>query len=392
MRKHTIWVIFALIMCVGQVFADDMDTAEPQVENKGFNIKEIQQIGLMDIDRSKVMYHMDDMSYREMLTSFYGNLSSTVKNRIDSRYRWIKVQEMGALEKNENSLILRISVDSLSLFRRKGVFSTASGNHFIQTSTTIYDGTGRKIRSFQKSLSEKSDMATAKQFLNNAVEENAKTIAQQLSYGYATSTGSETPIAIKHSNSEIHAVVDQYGYTISETNEEEERTLPYRNMIVINYGIGFVTSKVLDEENETVKGKVARNLTLQYSFYGPKGVGAGLIFNNYNSKLGDASGKMIYYGVTLSEAQHFDNGWNLDASVGLGYAGMDIDDWGISQDGFGCHTHFGASYMFDSHFGLGFDLSYLWTAFKSPRGWDPIKDGRWGMDHLTLNAGLRYYF
>ncbi len=52
----------------------------------------------------------------------------------------------------------------------------------------------------------------------------------------------------------------------------------------------------------------------------------------------------------------------------------------------------GCEYMTTEHLGLGVQLSYLSTRYKAPDGFHLQKNETYGYEHISLLAGLRFYF
>ena len=172
--------------------------------------------------------------------------------------------------------------------------------------------------------------------------------------------------------------------------QDVKRLIPTNNVIKVNYGPGLVYSTIIDYyERKEYHTSMSLDLSVDYAHTFNKGLGFGInVIQSHLTAIGFNDfygGASVYYGHTTN------NGWYVDASLGLGYAG---NDYAEHESGIGIFKQVGAHYKITRHFGIGAELRSLNCYYKKPKNWEKYykKDGVFGTGRLSISAGLQYYF
>jgi hypothetical protein len=162
----------------------------------------------------------------------------------------------------------------------------------------------------------------------------------------------------------------------------EWRSEELRNIVRLGYGIGVLTSKVIDF-NKTYSHASILPLTVDYEHVWDSGMGCGI--NASQGYLKATGNNEFYVGASFVAAYTFSRGWRLSASTGLGLA---VNDFGVggSKSGLGSLSTAYISYKLLRHWGVALGARASTSSYRRPKDWE----GRYGATHYDLSVGVTY--
>ena len=169
----------------------------------------------------------------------------------------------------------------------------------------------------------------------------------------------------------------------------------------LSFGRGIVASKIV-VGSDILRGRGGFEIAGSFENYNAEGVGYG-INGFYNSvSLGSYGNVGVFYmGPLLSYGSRFHQHWRLGLQLGIGIVGFidHTEDPYYSnhkstdvQAGFGVQGNAGIEYMLSNMFGLGTEIQITTGRMLKPAGFNMSKDEFYGIGHVGLLFGVRYYF
>lgn len=159
-----------------------------------------------------------------------------------------------------------------------------------------------------------------------------------------------------------------------------------RHTLSLNYGVGFITSKVYDEyARRQYSWRHGKDLHAEYRFVVGRNMGLGLMWNYSYTDYKTTGIDLTYIApefIMQGERKH----WLFSMTAGLGYA--KYDDGIKSDTGFGMHYSVGAEYLITRHIGVGTDLLVVNTNFGKSDSEYYAADV---INRLSLLIGLRFH-
>lgn len=187
--------------------------------------------------------------------------------------------------------------------------------------------------------------------------------------------------------------VRRQAYEAEERKMEEQRKNTPRNILRVNCGPSWMTSEYwLD--NHRYKGRTGFDLLADYDHVWKSGFGFGINYlHNHTSYPEGVKTNLNYLGPSFVMA-FSNNHTRLDMAIGLGYSHYDENYRNLSESvsRLGAFYRIGLEYSIMKNLAIGIQLHFFSMSLKEPKEVE-LKDNEfYGIQHIGLHAGLRYYF
>lgn len=167
-----------------------------------------------------------------------------------------------------------------------------------------------------------------------------------------------------------------------------------RNVIRISAGPTLMTSKYL-VENHRYRYRVGVDICVDYDHVWKSGLGFGINYlHNYTSFDEGVKSRIDYVGPSLVLAYARTKSFRCDVAWGLGYCHYSdsYEGYSLTQNRVGLTMRLGAEWRVAKHLGLGAQFNVFSVRLKEPEGMELEKNEFYGIEHIGLQGGLRYYF
>ena len=174
--------------------------------------------------------------------------------------------------------------------------------------------------------------------------------------------------------------------------QELLKVVPH-NVLRLSVGPSFMTSKY-QIGNREYKNRAGLDVCIDYDHFW-KSIGLGINYlHNYTSFDGGIKTRLDYIGPSYVLAITTSKTFRFDYAIGLGYChySESLDGYSISQNRLGYMTRVGAEWRVAKSLALGAQLNYFSVRLKKPEGLELKDNETYGISHIGLQAGLRYYF
>ena len=222
---------------------------------------------------------------------------------------------------------------------------------------------------------------------------------------------SETPDTIEYSALKQILTEDEYAefmeyratkqfYEEQEKEYEEKlqrqqellKVVPH-NVLRLSVGPSFMTSKY-QIGNREYKNRAGLDVCIDYDHFW-KAIGLGINYlHNYTSFDGGIKTRLDYIGPSYVLAITTSKTFRFDYAIGLGYChySESLDKYSVSQNRLGYMMRVGAEWRVAKSLALGAQINYFSVRLKKPEGLELKDNETYGISHIGLQAGLRYYF
>lgn len=175
--------------------------------------------------------------------------------------------------------------------------------------------------------------------------------------------------------------------------QELIRLMP-RNVIRISAGPTLMTSKFLIG-NHQYKSRLGADICVDYDHVWKSGFGFGINYlHHYTSFDEGVKLRVNYIGPSLVLAYTRTKSFRCDLAWGLGYSrySESFEGNSVSQNRLGVTMRIGGEWKVAKHLALGVQFNVLSVGLEKPEGIELEKDEFYGIQHVGLQGGLRYYF
>jgi len=177
------------------------------------------------------------------------------------------------------------------------------------------------------------------------------------------------------------------------TIEEESGTKSGRHTLIANYSPGWITSKVVTDDNDEYSWQSGTGYELDYRFLSDSGYGFSLNYasnkTDYPAWMGYYRLDLRYYGASFVYGGSLSDHWIATVEAGLGYTTYEGKK--KTEGGFGTRWGLSLEYRLTQTFGLGVNIVHIVHTFpdedKNKRNDDTLN----GFKRLAMNLGLRIY-
>lgn len=174
--------------------------------------------------------------------------------------------------------------------------------------------------------------------------------------------------------------------------QELLKVVPH-NVLRLSVGPSFMTSKY-QIGNREYKNRAGLDVCIDYDHFW-KAIGLGINYlHNYTSFDGGIKTRLDYIGPSYVLAITTSKTFRFDYAIGLGYChySESLDKYSISQNRLGYMMRVGAEWRVAKSLALGAQINYFSVRLKKPEGLELKDNETYGISHIGLQAGLRYYF
>ena len=174
--------------------------------------------------------------------------------------------------------------------------------------------------------------------------------------------------------------------------QELLKVVPH-NVLRLSVGPSFMTSKY-QIGNREYKNRAGLDVCIDYDHFW-KAIGLGINYlHNYTSFDGGIKTRLDYIGPSYVLAITTSKTFRFDYAIGLGYChySESLDKYSISQNRLGYMMRVGAEWRVAKSLALGAQINYFSVRLKKPEGLELKDNETYGISHIGLLAGLRYYF
>lgn len=182
------------------------------------------------------------------------------------------------------------------------------------------------------------------------------------------------------------------GVALPQQPAAEDSAKRRSSRIVLGAGYGFLTSKYYYPTPSSGNPKSGLDINAAYQWTG-RGLGFGLRYSGYFSSFtyGGEKNKigLDYFAPELVFLMETKGNWAFCESLGIGYVNYRETNY-KNVGGFGFHLALGAEYKFSPGVGLGIEAGYYGARFSDSHKTDG--DSAAGINRVSLNGGLRFYF
>jgi len=165
-----------------------------------------------------------------------------------------------------------------------------------------------------------------------------------------------------------------------------------RDFVRMDVGPAWVTSEVLVGEH-TYKNRVGLNVLASYAHLWKWGFGLGLHYMHNKTSFEGIDTRINYFGPSLEYVVPLKS-FRFDMSMSIGY-GRYTESYGSlsgSEGDVAFLSRLGLEYMLNKQVGLGLQYHVFTQHLDEPDGFQLEKDQFYGIRHLGIEIGLRYYF
>lgn len=174
--------------------------------------------------------------------------------------------------------------------------------------------------------------------------------------------------------------------------QELLKVVPH-NVLRLSVGPSFMTSKY-QIGNREYKNRAGLDICIDYDHFW-KSIGFGINYlHNYTSFDGGIKTRLDYIGPSYVLAITTSKTFRFDYAIGLGYChySESLDGYSVSQNRLGYMMRVGAEWRVAKSLALGAQINYFSVRLKKPEGLELKDNETYGISHIGLQAGLRYYF
>lgn len=166
-----------------------------------------------------------------------------------------------------------------------------------------------------------------------------------------------------------------------------ESTRRYGHRLSVSGGVSFITSEVIDLNNQRYSWQPGTIYQLSYSYIFSSGYGLGFVTGRSHTPYEETSLDLVYYGPSFAMAGRFGQRWQGNLSISIGGAHVKFNpgdqSWGVAFN-----STVGIEYLLSRHWGLAVDLN----AFSVNLGKDETGTfERKGVARLSLMAGVAFH-
>lgn len=185
--------------------------------------------------------------------------------------------------------------------------------------------------------------------------------------------------------------VAQSSYAATEADGESQASP--KDIVKLSAGPAWITSEV-----QTPQGKYNRksgfSLGADYMHLWESGLGIGVNTLYFGSKFDEGiKVRLFYLGPSFVGSLTFADKWRAETSFGLGYC-MYKEMMGPLEEtsnNLGFLGQIGIEYMVSRNVGIGLHLNSFLVTMKRPEGYNTDKYDYYGLKHIDLMFGVRFY-
>lgn len=167
-----------------------------------------------------------------------------------------------------------------------------------------------------------------------------------------------------------------------------------RNILRFSVGPSWLISDFQVGER-VYKSKCGVDVSVDYDHVWTSGLGLGVNYlHNYTSFDEGVKSRIDYVGPSLVLAYARTKSFRCDVAFGLGYCHYSdsYEGYSLTQNRVGLTMRLGAEWRVAKHLGLGAQFNVFSVRLKEPEGMELEKNEFYGIEHIGLQGGLRYYF
>ena len=191
----------------------------------------------------------------------------------------------------------------------------------------------------------------------------------------------------------------QYEYEMKEyakqvRKAEEIREQMPRNIFRLSVGPTLMTSKY-QVDNHIYKSRAGIDILFDYDHIWKSGFGFGINYkHNYTSFDEGIKTRVDYIGPSFVIAPQISKTCRYDVALGFGYGRYKESYGGLSysEGRFAAMMRIGLEWRIARQLALGPQINMFTMTMKKPEGLELDKNDTYGIQHMGLQVGLRYYF
>ena len=167
-----------------------------------------------------------------------------------------------------------------------------------------------------------------------------------------------------------------------------------RNILRLSAGPSIMCSKY-EVGNHLYKSRLGLDICVDYDHVWKSGIGFGVNYlHDYTSFDEGIKSRLDYLGPSFVLASPFSKSFRCDLAFGIGYCHYSdsFDGFSTTENRFGVMMRLGMERKVAKHLALGAQMNLFTVSMKRPDGLELRKDEFYGIQHIGLLGGLRYYF
>ena len=175
--------------------------------------------------------------------------------------------------------------------------------------------------------------------------------------------------------------------------QEIQKQMP-RNIFRLSVGPTLMTSKY-QVDNHIYKSRVGLDILFDYDHVWKSGFGFGINYkHNYTSFDEGIKTRIDYIGPSFVIAPQISKTCRYDVALGFGYGRYKESYGGLSytENRFAAMMRIGLEWRVAHQLALGPQINIFTMSMKKPEGIELEKNDTYGIQHVGLQVGLRYYF